>query len=85
MDRINDLANAVENLADIMGEMNEGHHYTAMKIIEAIEKFDARIIALEKKLEPDVDVEVYEGEDGLLWVDVYVNGEQTKHYTQDID
>ena len=75
----------LKKLAEIMGEMNEGHHYTAMKIIEAIEKFDARIIALEKKVEPDVDVEVYEGDDGLLWVDVYVNRERKQHYTQDID
>lgn len=85
MDRINDLVNAVEKLADIMSEMNEGHHYTAMKIIESIEKLDARIIVLEKKVEPDVDVEVYEGDDGLLWVDVYVNRERKQHYTQDID
>lgn len=26
-----------------------------------------------EKTEPDVDVEVYSGEDGYLWVDVYVN------------
>lgn len=85
MDEIKDLVNAVINLSNIMGEMNEGHHYTAMQTITVLEKMNERISAIEKAIAPDVDVQVYAGDDGLLWVDVYVNGEQTAHYTEDVD
>ena len=84
MDRINDLVIAVDNLAKIMGEMNGGHHYTAMQTITALEKMNERILELEKKIEPEVNVRVYR-EDCYVWIDVYVNGELIQHATRDID